>query len=155
MASIKNVITQQVDLCLDKCPHNELECYEKNRVGDVTWLEQRGVIHACSDGSQWSYTAKEGVQEVSCPLLESLVQVRFFQVSCEARILVWKNVNLNFIDKPYVEVKYHADRVLRMRRPMFGLYVVEKSWDAVTALIEAQLEEREPLEEFVDHDGPE
>lgn len=152
MALIERTVLQQVDFCLDKCPHNELECYEQNRVGEVSWAEERKVLHACSDGSQWAYTAREGVQEVSCPLLGITTRVRFFQVSCEARILLWNHVNLNFIDKPYVEVKYHADRVLRMRRPMFGLYIVDKSWEAVTSIIEAQLEEKEPLREFVDQD---
>lgn len=157
MPTVEATVVQQVGFCLDKCPHNEIECYQANIVGEIQWVEERTVVHVCADGSQWLFTSREGVQMTACPLMGTTVKCRVFQATCECRVLQYVGQEILFIGKPYVDIIYHNDSDLRthklsMRKPVFGLWAVLKSWDEFTTLVEAQAEDRTALAEFVTED---
>lgn len=143
-------IVQQVAFCIDKCPRDPQACYNENATRDpVIWIEERKVIHACADGSQWTYKAREGVRNVYCPLYKQLTDVRVFEASVLCDILSdFHGCSFNFVTRTDMTVKTDTE-VITVFRPSFTISAVEKSWDAFVDILEKEMEDKSSLDQFI------
>lgn len=147
-------VDEQNRLCAaKKCQHEPIYCYNTANDGVTVWLEERTVIHACADSSQFAYKARMGIAGVYCAFLQRHVEMRVFEASVVADVLVMDGHTFDFCQRSLASIVYRDEEyggtwITTYRRPMFGVTGVYQGWEEFTAVLEAEMDQREPLRDF-------